>query len=304
MAVGAILLFILGYSFLKGANLFESSRVFYAKYDNVEGLAKSAPVTINGLKVGKVLDINFANKAGSLVVTFSVDSDFEFSKNSIVEIYSSGFIGGNNLGIKPDYTTGMLAKSGDTLSGSVSKSIIDEVTATLGPLELKIENTLSGLDTLLTGVNEILDEKGRQDLKQTLSSLNEAMVSFKGVSRNMNSLMAENKDKLSRSFDNLDVTTKNFAALSDSLAKIETGKMMTELKSVITRFNGVVTSIENGDGSMGKLLKDEELYDNLTGASKQLELLLEDMKLNPKRFVHFSLFGKRPKPYEKSQDSL
>ena len=120
----------------------------------------------------------------------------------------------------------------------------------------------------------------------------------------MNSLLADNKDKLSNTFTNLDTTTENFAKFSDSLAQIETGKMMKDLQATIGKFNEITQKIDNGEGSVGKLLNDEKLYDNLAGASKQLEQLLEDMKLNPKRYVHFSLFGKRPKPYEPSKDSI
>ena len=100
----------------------------------------------------------------------------------------------------------------------------------------------------------------------------------------------------------MEATTENFKKLSDSLAQIETGKMVKDLENVLGRFNSIMDGIENGEGSMGKLLKDEKLYDNIEGASKQLEYLLQDMKLNPKRYVHFSLFGKRAKEYNTPED--
>ena len=141
LAIGAILLLIFGYSFLKGTNLLEKHREFYVKYDNVEGLAQSAPVTINGLTVGKVQNITFANSKGGLVVKFTVEKDFDFSKNSIVRIYSSGLIGGKNLGIFPKYDE-YVAKSGDTLKGDVEDGMLTAVTKALGPLERKVNNTL------------------------------------------------------------------------------------------------------------------------------------------------------------------
>jgi phospholipid/cholesterol/gamma-HCH transport system substrate-binding protein len=135
LAIGAILLFIFGYSFLKGTNLFQDSRVFFVKYQNVEGLAKSAPVTINGLIVGKVNDIGFANESGGLLVKFTVESDFVFSKNSSVRIYSDGLIGAKTLGIFPEYDPENIAKSGDTLSGSIDGGMLDAVGKALGPLQ-------------------------------------------------------------------------------------------------------------------------------------------------------------------------
>lgn len=308
LAIGAILLFIFGYSYLKGTNLLENNRTFYVKYKNVEGLSKSAPVTINGLGVGKVTNIDFANSQGNLVVTFTVEKDFDFSKNSLVRIYSSGLIGGKSLGIFPVYE-GPLAKSGDTLSGEVEKGMLDAVGERLGPLQEKVNNTLAVVDTLLLSVNDIIDEDTRDNLKKAIANLSKASNDFEGitsglsgVSQKVNVLLDDNDEKLNRTFTNLDVTASNFAKLSDSLAQIETGQMVRDLEEVTSKLNAIVSNVENGEGSIGKLLKDEQLYENLEGASRQLEQLLQDMKLNPKRYVHFSLFGKRPKEYDPPQD--
>ncbi|WP_203295802.1 MlaD family protein [Luteirhabdus pelagi] len=309
LAIGAILLFIFGYSYLKGTNLLTNQRTFYVKYQNVEGLAKSAPVTINGLKVGKVQNIDFANEKGGLVVQFTVEKDFDFSKRSLVRIYSSGLIGGKSLGVFPEYSQGEMAKSGDTLPGSVEKGMIDAVAERLGPLEEKVQNTLAVVDTLLLSVNDIIDEKTRNNLKTAISNISRASGRFEGITTNLEGitgktdrLLANNEEKLNRSFTNLDVTTKNFARLSDSLAQIETGKMVRDIEEVTAQLNAIVGSVENGEGSIGKLLKDDQLYNNLEGASRQLEQLLQDLKLNPKRYVHFSLFGKKPKPYEQPEE--
>ncbi|HBY66534.1 MAG TPA: MCE family protein, partial [Flavobacteriaceae bacterium] len=269
------------------------------KYDNVEGLSKSAPVTINGLKVGKIQNIGFENQEGRLVVEFTVENDFDFSKNSLVRIYSSGLIGGKSLGIYPEYDRNNLAKSGDTLNGEVEKGMLDAVTERLGPLEEKVNGTLATLDTLLLSFTAIVDEDTQNNLKEAIASLRNSSNSFEGITANVNSLLGENKEKLNRTFTNLDVTTENFASLSDSLSKIETGQMVEDLENVTSKLNTLVSRVENGEGSIGKLMKDEQLYNNLEGATRQLEQLLQDMKLNPKRYVHFSLFGKRAKEYNK-----
>lgn len=298
LAIGAILLLIFGYSFLKGTNLLEKNREFFVKYQNVEGLGIAAPVTINGLTVGKVQDISFANQKGSLIVKFSVERDFEFSKNSVVRIYSAGLLGGKSLGIFPQYDAGNVAKSGDTLVGDIEDGMLSAVTKALGPLEKKVTNTLATVDTLLLSINDIVDEKTRQNLKEAIEHLNTTLNSFSGVSENLNHILATNTGKLDNTFTNLDKTAENLGRLTDSLAQLETGKLVADLQNVVDKMNVIVNGVNNGEGSIGKLLKDDKLYENLEGASRQLEQLLQDVKLNPKRYVHISVFGKRNKEYE------
>ncbi len=301
LAICAILLFIFGYSYLQGTNLLEKNRTFFVKYDNVEGLAKSAPVTINGFVVGKVTDIEFEDKSGRLVVEFNVENDFDFSDKSVVRIYSSSIMGGKSLGVFPDYS-GAAVKSGDTLPGIIEKGMLDAVTDRLGPLEAKVNTTLSTLDTLLLSFTEVLNPRSRENLEQTIANFNKTSSNFISISKNMGEILDGNKEKLSSTISNLDTTSKNFAKLSDSLAQINTGEMVREMEETISKLNGIMTSIDNGEGTVGKLLKDDKMYDNLEGASKQLEELLQDMKLHPKRYVHFSLFGKRDKGYEEPED--
>jgi len=304
LAIGAIMLFVFGYSFLKGTNLFQDSRVFYVKYENVEGLAKSAPVTINGFNVGKVNDIGFANASGGLIVRFTVENDFVFSKSSKVRIYSDGLIGGKSLGIFLEYDPENIAKSGDTLSGSIDGGMLDAVTKALGPLQDRLTTSLTSIDSLLYSVNYILDEDTRVNLKQAIKNLNGTMSSLNGASGKLNTLLANNSGKLDSTFTNLNEMSLNFSKFSDSLAQIQTGKLVADLQDVISRFDGIVTDLDNGEGTVGKLLKDEKLYTNLEGASKQLEKLLQDVRLNPKRYVHVSVFGKKQKEYVTPNDSI
>lgn len=303
LAIGAILLLIFGYSFLKGTNLLDKHREYYVKYDNVEGLAQAAPVTVNGLTVGKVLDISFVNEKGLLVVKFSMEKDFEFSRNSIVRIYSAGLLGGKSLGIFPQYDVNNVAKSGDTLKGDIEDGMLSAVTKALGPLEKKVNNTLATVDTLLLNVNAIVDEKTRQNLKDAIEHLNHTLNSFSGVSENLNQVLANNSGKLDNTFTNLDRTAKNLSKLTDSLAQLDTKKLAADLQETVDKLNSIVSDVDNGKGSIGKLLKDDKLYENLEGASRQLEQLLQDVKLNPKRYVHISVFGKKGKTYEAPENS-
>ena len=214
LAIGAILLFVFGYSFLKGTNLFQDSRVFFVKYKNVEGLATSAPVTINGLNVGKVNDIKFADGNGGLVVKFTVDNAFVFSKSSKVRIYSDGLIGGKSLGIFLEYDPKNIAKSGDTLSGAIDGGMLDAVTKALGPLEDRLTSTLISVDSMLLSVNDILDKDTRLHLKQAIQNLNGTMSSLNGASGKLNTLLANNAGKMDRTFTNLDEMSLNFSKFS------------------------------------------------------------------------------------------
>ncbi|MGJ8665935.1 MAG: MlaD family protein [Patiriisocius sp.] len=303
LAIGAILLFIFGYSYLKGTNLLEKTRTFYVKYDNVEGLALGAPVTVNGLVIGKVTDIDFISDTGKLVVEFSVeDESFQFSKKSTIRIYSAGLIGGKSLGIMPEYASRNMAERGDTLVGSAEDGMLTAVTKALGPLEKKVNVTLETVDSLLISFTRLVDDDTREDLQGAIKKLNSTMGSLNGASSSLDGLLRNNSDKLDRTFTNLDEMAVNFNQLSDSLAQLETGKLVTEFQTVISRFESIASGLENGEGSVGKLLKDDKLYENLEGASRQLEQLLQDVKLNPKRYVHISVFGKKGTEYESPDD--
>lgn len=303
IAIVAICLFIYGYSFLKGSNIFSNENTYYVNYNNVAGLDISAPVTINGFAIGKVKKIDFGAEPGSLVVTFSIDSDFEFSKTSIVEIYSTSFIGGNALAIKPDYSNSEMAQEGDTLKGSIQRGMLESVTSGLEPLEKKLLNTLSGLDTLLYNFNSVLNDTTKGDLKEAIASLNHTMNSFERASNNLDHLLQDNKPKLDSTFTYLETTTDNLAQFSDSLSQVEINALATSLQGTLDHFESIMQKIDDGEGSVGQLINNEELYNNLEGASKELEELLRDFKLHPERYVNVSVFGKKTKPYEESKDN-
>jgi phospholipid/cholesterol/gamma-HCH transport system substrate-binding protein len=302
LAVFAIATFILGYNYLKGINFFKSDRTFHAVYDNVEGLGLSSDVTINGLKVGKIQEITILEHNASLLVTFTVESDFQFSKTSIARIYGGGIIGGKSLAIIPDFESNNLAKSGDTLVGNIEEGIMELVNDRLTPLQQKIEATVVSADSLITSFNLVMNKETQEDLRQTMKNFNETSGSLKNSSVALEDLLVKNKSKLNNTFENLDKTAAKFATLSDTLSRIEFGSMVKEIEKTIANLNTFSEKLNSEEGNIGRLLHDDELYKNLDGATRQLEELLQDIKLNPKRYVHFSVFGKKPGPYEEPEN--
>ena len=168
LVITSILLFIWGYNYLKGKDLFNSYKFFYAEYENVEGLAPSAPITINGLVVGKVKTITITEK-GTLLVELQIDTDFPISKSSTTSIYDASLIGGKQLAIHPNYDDKNIAKNGDYLKGIVVPSLMDSLGEKVTPAMAKVEKLMTSADQLVVSFNEVLDAKGKADLKKSLA---------------------------------------------------------------------------------------------------------------------------------------
>ena len=302
LVLSGILLFIFIFNYLKGENLLSNARKITAVYDNVEGLASSAAVTINGHAIGKVQDIRFTEDgSGKLEVMMLVDSDFEFSKNSTAQLYESGLIGGKAIAIIPAFDGAENVVSGDVLGSSVKPGLTELVNQRLTPLQEKIETVMVSADLLLTNVNSVFDAETKTNLKSSIAQLKQTITSFETTSNALNGLLEENKSSITSTLNNFSGISEDLSEVSTSLADANLKETINGLQSTITNFDALLSDIEQGEGSVGKLMKDEGLYNNLEGALGQLEALLEDMKLNPKRYVHFSLFGKKNKPYNTTE---
>ena len=298
LVIASILLFIWGYSFLKGRDLLVDYKTFYVQYDNVEGLVNSAPITINGLIVGKVNSINFLNNSGKVQVELQIKSDFPFSKSSIASIYEPGLIGGKQIMIIPNFEDKSVAESGTTLKGGNKPGLTALVAERLTPLQEKVEKMVVSADGLLKNVNSILDAKTKQSLKSSIVSLDSTLIQFKKASKNVNEMLAENKGKINSTMTNVDKASANFAKMSDSLAKANIGQTVKNLEKTLASVDKIMADVQSGKGTLGKLAKDETMYNNFAKTSKELELLLQDLRLNPTRYVNVSLFGKKNKPYK------
>ncbi len=305
MVLSAIALLIFGYNFLKGNNLLSNSKTLYAFYDNVGGLSTASTVNINGLQVGKVLKIDFLNdNSGKLKVTFSLDADLGVGKGSLAQIYSDGFLGGKSINIILEKNPSTFIENGDTLKSEVGSGITEMVTSKLDPIQTKLVAVLEQSEKMLSSVNKILNEENTQTISNSVSDLGASINSLKRTSNSIEKLLANNQVQFNATITNFSKASENAKVMSDQLAEIEIDKTVQELNKAVTTFGSIAKKLETNEGTAGKILNDPVLYDNLKNASRQLDMLLQDMKLNPKRYVHFSVFGKKDKPYEQPKDSL
>ena len=307
VAVTIIFIFIWGYSFLKGQNLFGSNiRYFNVEYANIAGLSKSSLVTINGLKVGKIDKIVFnenLEKKGELVVRFSVEKDFVFSKNSIVKIYSPNPLNASNLAIIPDYEAED-AVSGDILKGEIESSLFTSIGERLDPLQTKLEHVIVNADSLFKNVNSILDLQTQTSLKKSVINIEHTIDELEKTMLSVNKIIDDTSLDLKETLKNTKSITQNLSKVSDTLVNSNIGKIIREAQGTISSANKLLDGIYSGKGTVGKLVTNDELYNNISATAKELENLLVEIKLNPKRFVHFSLFGKRAKTYSPPKDTI
>ena len=297
LVIFTILLFIWGYSFLKGKDLFTDYKTFYVEYDNVEGLASSAPVTLNGLNIGKVSSITLDENTGKLLVELQLNTDFPISKSSLASIYEPGFIAGKQIAIYPNFSDKTLAVEGQKLQGVTKLGLTASLGEKLEPLQSKIEKLMLNADNLISGLNNVLDKKGQENLKISLSELSKSIIEFHKASSSLNTILDDNKVQIKGVVSNFNKVSNDFSKISDSLNKADLGKTAKILQKTLADVDDIMANIQAGKGTMGKMLNDEVLYNNLGKTTKELELLLQDVRRYPTRYINVSLFGKKNKPY-------
>lgn len=283
--------------FLKGRNLFDNSTKLYAVYDNVAGLVVSAPVTINGLNIGKVNSIEMLPDGKMKVELIITNAQIQIAKSSTAQIMDSGLIGGREIAILNNFSDKNFVESGDILKASDKLGLTAELANQIGPVKDKVEVLLENANKLIENLNATLDASTQQKLKSAIASLEITMAEFSQTSKNINGILADNKSKLNTTITNFEKTSGNLNNMTSSLEKADLGATVKKLEATLTSVNGMMTNLEQGKGSMGKLLSDDAMYTNLTKTSKELELLLQDLRLNPTRYVNVSVFGKKNKPY-------
>ena len=292
LVLSGIILFIIGFSYLKSNDVFVADRIFYAVYDDVEGVSKGTPVTISGFNVGSVQDIQFYKNTSQLLLKFRVENDFTFSDQSIAQIYETGLIGGKALSVVPKYGQ-RLAKSGDTLQSSIAPGLTELVNDKLTPLQEKIESMVVSADSVLIGLNSVLNNEAKFEIQSSIKNFSSTVADLKNSAGTLDELLNTNKSQINNIISNVNQTSNELSDLS-----IVVKNLSQSSKSI----DKIVNEISNGNGSLNKLIFDDELINSLDAASSNINLLLKDLRLNPKRYVHFSLFGKKNLPYKEDKE--
>ena len=296
-----ILFLIIGINYLKGVNIFDPKNEFYTEFD-YNALTPSSPVTIKGNNVGKINSIKYDFETGKTRVAFTVDKALKFSKDSKVRLYELGIMGGNGMAIIPA-EGGDIAGNGDFLNSEVEEGLVKSLTSNFSGLTTGLDTTLKTADSLLLNLNRIVEDDTDKGLKSAIAELNETIKSFKTLSYSFNSLIAKNDKSLTSVISNFDKVSQDLATLSEDLKDVEISKTVQTLDQTLLQVNTLLADLDKGEGTLGKLLTDEELYNNLEVASQQLQELLQDFKLNPGRYVKVSVFGKKDKKgYVKPED--
>ena len=296
LVLSGIFLFIVMINYLKSNDIFVSDRSFFAIYDDVEGVSTGTPVTISGFNVGSVQDISFYGDDAKLLLKFRVENDFQFSSNSIAQIYETGLIGGKALAIIP-VNGKNLAVSGDTLKSDIAPGLTELVNDKLSPLQEKIESMVVSADSLLIAINSVFDVETKKNLTTSIENFSATIQSAKKSVDVLEEVLGNNENRLNSIIVNADQSLKNFSNLSENFEELDL--VIENLSKSSTNINSITNEIKAGNGLVNKVVYDEGFVKSLDQISSNINLLLEDLRMNPKRYVHFSLFGKKNKTYSK-----
>ena len=299
LVLTGIILFIIGFSYLKSNDVFIKDRVFYAVYEDVEGVSKGTPVTISGFNVGSVQDIKFFNNSSKLLLKFRVENDFNFSNQSTAQIYETGLIGGKALAVIPKYGN-EIAKSGDTLNSSIAPGLTELVNDKLSPLQEKIESMVVSADSVLISLNSVLNTQAKDQIQSTITNFSSTVTDLKNSAGTLDEMISMNKNKINNIITNVNKSSNELSDLSNSFSDLTV--IIENLSESSNSIENILNVISSGNGSLGNLIYDDNLIKSLNAASSNINLLIEDLRLNPKRYVHFSLFGKKNKPYNKEEE--
>lgn len=302
--ISALLLFIMGFNFLKGKDVFNREMIFVVEYDEVNGLVKSNPVLIRGLRVGQVRDIYFhPSMNGKLIVTLAVTTKMPIPVNSIARIYSSDLMGSKAIELQLGNSTKFLRQN-DTLQSAVEASLMDEVNAQVLPLKNKAETLLSSIDSLVTIVQAILSDNARDNLMGSLQSITSTIKNLENTTGTIDSFVTSQQSRLSSILYNIELITRNIeqnnseinrsirnlAVITDSLAKADIPGAVRNADAALSELNQLLASINRGEGTVGQMMQNDTLYQQLEQSAEALRSLLEDIRTNPKKYVKFSVF--------------
>lgn len=307
-----------GINFMKGEDIFSSQKKFYVVYDNTEGLLATRPVTINGYQVGQVNSIGFhPDQSGRLVVTLQVNNEFPITQGTVAKIYSASIMGEKSISLHTKKGT-PLALSGDTLFSDTERDLTQEVNMQLAPIKARTEELLGTLDTVIGLASGFLDQRTSDNFKSTIESIEKTFQSVQESASEISNYLSDNKEnfdavsenfrllseELARNSADITSTIQNVEAISDSLSNARLTETINNMESITARFDRLMAELETGEGAASKIIYDEEVYANLKQATDNLNRLLLDIKYNPNKYLHVSVFGSRTRYTEEEIQAI
>lgn len=281
----ALCILVYGINYLKGINMFKPESYFYIKFRNVNGLAQSSPVFADGVRVGIVRDIYYDyNQPENVIVEVEVDNQLRIPKGSTAELVPE-LMGGVRMNILLANNPRERYAVGDTIPGMLNNGVMEKV-AQIMP---EVEKMLPKLDSILTSLNTIM---GDQSIPATLHSIEKTTANLQVASGQLRTLMNNDIPQLT---GKLNTIGDNFVVISDNLKKVDYAATFQQIDNTIKNVKMITEKLNSKDNTVGLLLNDPQLYDNLNETTINAASLLKDLKEHPKRYVHFSLFGRKDK---------
>ncbi len=293
-----------GIMFLKGRDLFNVETSYYGVFNDVSGLYKSNYIYINGMKVGYIKDItNIDSKGRKFLVWISVKSEIEIPNDSKLMIFSSDMLGSKALKIDMGYSPKSFHKR-DTIGTAVENGMLDQLSENITPIVVRLNSVITNLDTLLVSVNHVMNKETQENIKASIESIKNSANNIENITLKVDGLVSSEKSRITKILANAESITTNFREnndkltnainnfnnISDTIAKAKLGTTITQTNLTLTSLSKIMKSIENGEGSAGLLIKDDKLYRNLESSTKNLNSLIEDIKLNPKKYINLRVF--------------
>ena len=303
-----IAILVWGINYLKGKNIFTIERIYYANYLNINGLQVSNPVFLNGYKIGQVKEMKLSENYNRVQVSISVQEDIKIPKNTIARIFSEDLLGSKAIELILGNST-ITAKPKDILLSEIQAGLGDEVNKQILPIKLKAEKLMSSFDSVLIIIQSILNEKSIINLRNSIENISIAITSLKNSLGVIDVTLTDHKKDLSDIITNAESFTDNlkknnekisniitnFSEISDTIASLQLTQTLSNANKAMKDVTKLIEKVNNGEGSLGMLINNDTLYKNLNTSSEELKDLLKDVKLNPHRYVHISVFGRNPK---------
>ena len=299
VAIVSMIILVFGINYLKGLNVFKSSKYFYAKYENIGGLKVGSFVLVNGFQVGSVSNIELLTDDNqNLLVTVNINKDMSIPINTICKIVNQDLLGTKGINLILGNDT-IFANIGDTLISGMESSLQDEVNAQILRLKFKTEELIGSGDSVMMIITAILNKDTRENLKNSLASLDKTFELMSQTMIQINQVVDHNDESISNIIKNLEANNNNITKILENFSNISEGIAKSNINNLLNSLDHISNKINKSEGSLGMLIHDEDLYINLKNSSKELENLINDIKENPKRYVRFSILGGKSKSQDK-----